>query len=121
MNANRLKDIPLECLSGGGPAIATGTAPDYPYVDGTRDKSKVIGQRVTVVFPANGYEAQTVRVANPVDRLSAVLEQAKGRPVYVSFTNFTARVYIMDGRVGVSAKADDVSVVPDDLVEIEVI
>ena len=40
-------------------------------------------------------------------------------PVYVDFEGFTARIYTIDGRSDVSAKADSVHVVTADLLEID--
>ena len=78
---------------------------------------------MTVVFPGNGYDTQTVKVTDPTDRLSVLLDKATpSHPVYVDFDGFTASVYTMRGedgrwRTGVSAKAAAVRVVqaPDDL------
>lgn len=109
-----------EALSGGGPIIVTNTAPDYAYADGVRDTTKVTGRRVTVVFPANSYESQVVKVSNPVDNLSALLERATpDKPVRVTFEGFTASFYSMRGddgrwRTGISAKATGVKPVLDD-------
>lgn len=113
MDANRIKNIPIECLSGSGPAIATNIARVYPYVNGEPDRTQPPESRVDVVFPSNSYERQSVRVKGPVDALAVALDKANGRPVYVNFTGFTARVYMMNGRVGVTARADGVEVVPD--------
>lgn len=121
------KDLMLEkeALTGGGRIILKKVAPDYEYHDGVRDTSKVIGQRVTVILPDNGYVEQVVRVANPRDSLSDLLKQtAKDkRTVYVDFIDFSASVYCMADRNGrwtasVSAKAADVVVV-DDRYEVE--
>ena len=92
-------------------------APDYEYDADNRRTDKVIGLRVTVVFPGNGYDTQTVKVTDPTDRLSVLLDKATAsRPVYVDFDGFTASVYTMRGedgrwRTGVSAKAAAVRVV----------
>lgn len=94
----------------GGRAIVTEVAPAYDYKDGQR-LDKVVGLKVTVVLPANHYDTLTVKVTDPVDRLSAVVD--KGDPVYVDFKGFTARVYTMNGRTGISAKADSVQIVDD--------
>ena len=112
MNPTKL-NLPLTLLSNGGPIILKGVRPAYQYTDGKRGDN-VIGLRVEVVFEKNGYETLTVTVADPVDRLSAVLKNADG-PVYADFEGFTARFYVMNGRPGISAKADSVRVVtPDD-------
>lgn len=109
----QLRNIKLTLgnFSQGGPAIVTEVKPAYEYKDGER-LEKVTGLKVSVVFPGNRYDTLVVTVADPVDRLSAVLET--GRPVHVTFQGFTARVYVMEGRAGVSAKADAVHIVADD-------
>ncbi len=104
-------DYNQENFSKGGPIIATETAPAYEYKDGQR-QDKIIGLKVSVVFPGNHYDTLTVTISDTVDRLSAAI--AKGNPVPVTFQNFTARVYVIDGRPGVSAKADAVHIVTDD-------
>ena len=112
--------LALDALSHGGPVILKSVAPDYEY-DG--DNRRTVGLRVTVVFPGNGYDTQTVKVTDPTDRLSVLLDKATAsRPVYVDFDGFTASVYTMRGedgrwRTGVSAKAAAVRVfqAPDDL------
>ena len=115
--------LTLDALSHGGPVILKSVAPDYEYDGDNRRTDKVVGLRVTVVFPGNGYDTQTVKVTDPTDRLSVLLDKATAsRPVYVDFDGFTASVYTMRGedgrwRTGVSAKATAVRVAqaPDDL------
>ena len=115
--------LTLDALSHGGPVILKSVAPDYEYDGDNRRTDKVVGLRVTVVFPGNGYDTQTVKVTDPTDRLSVLPDKATAsRPVYVDFDGFTASVYTMRGedgrwRTGVSAKAAAVRVVqaPDDL------
>ena len=122
MNVKNIR-LSLESLSHGGPVILKSVAPDYEYDADNRRTDKVVGLRVTVVFPGNGYDTQTVKVTDPTDRLSVLLDQATAsRPVYVDFDGFTASVYTMRGedgrwRTGVSAKAAAVRVAqaPDDL------
>lgn len=119
MNMKNL-DIPIEAFTKGGNIIVTDVALDYAYKDGVRDMTKVIGLRVTVVFPGNNYDTQVVKVSNPVDTLSVLLAKATpDNPLYVSFTGFHASIYSMRGddgkyRTGVSAKAEDVKPVLDD-------
>lgn len=103
--------VDMKNLSNSGLAIATDVKPAYAYKDGQR-LDKVEGLKVSVVFPGNHYDTLTVTVADPVDRLSAALE--KGDPVHVAFQGFTAKIYVMNGRGGVSAKADSVRIVADD-------
>ena len=122
MNVKNIR-LSLESLSHGGPVILKSVAPDHEYDADNRRTDKVIGLRVAVVFPGNGYDTQTVKVTDPTDRLSVLLDKATAsRPVYVDFDGFTASVYTMRGedgrwRTGVSAKAAAVRVVqaPDDL------
>ena len=122
MNVKNLR-LTLDALSHGGPVILKSVAPDYEYDGDNRRTDKVVGLRVTVVFPGNGYDTQTVKVTDPTDRLSVLLDKATAsRPVYVDFDGFTASVYTMRGedgrwRTGVSAKAAAVRVAqaPDDL------
>ena len=48
------------------------------------------GLKVTVVFPANRYAKHTITVADPVDRLTAVLDTTPaGNEICVTFQNVT--------------------------------
>ena len=122
MNVKNIR-LSLESLSHAAPVTLRSVAPDYEYDADNRRTDKVVGLRVTVVFPGNGYDTQTVKVTDPTDRLSVLLDKATpSHPVYVDFDGFTASVYTMRGedgrwRTGVSAKAAAVRVVqaPDDL------
>ncbi len=113
-------NLTMACLSNGGPVIVKDVRPAHPYVNNIPDLNQVIGLKVTVVFPANGYESQTVTVADPTDRISALL--GKSTPVYVKFDDFTAKIYSIrtpqGTRVGISAKASAVKVV-DNIFELE--
>ena len=64
MNVKNIR-LSLESLSHGGPVILRSVAPDYEYDADNRRTDKVIGLRVTVVFPGNGYDTQTVKVKPP--------------------------------------------------------
>ena len=111
-------NIGLENVTNGGKMILTDVRPAHAYKDGVR-QDKVIGIKATVAMEKNGYDTLTVTVSDPVDRLSTVLEQSDG-PVYVTFDGFSARIYVMDGRAGVSAKATAVRVVPDNIMDLDV-
>lgn len=108
-----IKNINLnwDNFAGSGRAIVTDVKTAYEYKDGQRT-DKVVGLKVTVVFPSMRYNDLTVTVADPVDRLSTLLD--KGDPLYVEFTGFKARIYTMNGRTGISAKAESVYVVDTD-------
>jgi len=110
-----LKNLGIDNFSGGGMAVLDNVRAGYEYKENQRT-DKVNSLKVTVVLPSNHYEKLTVTVADPVDRLSAVLEKAPiGTPVLVKFDNFTARVYRnREGKMDVSAKADSVQVVDND-------
>lgn len=112
-------DLNKENLTKGGRMILTEVRPAYEYKDGKRIDTKVIGLKVKVALEKNVYDTLTVTVADPVDKLSAVLEKAD-EPVFVDFVGLTARIYTMNGRTDVSAKADSVHVVTDDLFAIDV-
>lgn len=111
----KLTRLNLDNFSNGGPAVLDGVRLSYEYKDNQRT-DKVNGLKVTVVLPANRYEKLTVTVADPIDRLSAVLDKTPaGTPVLVGFGNFTARVYRdRNGDKAVSAKADSVQVIDND-------
>lgn len=117
MNHSRIK-LNLGNFNLGGRMIATEVNHAYEYKDGERT-DKVIGLRVTVAMEKNSYDTLPVTVSNPVDTLSAVLENADG-PVYVDFEGFTARLYIRDNQINVSAKATAVRVVTDDILNLDI-
>ena len=73
MNVRDLKKLEMENLSNGGRAILDAVGPSYEYRNGQKT-DKVNGLKVTVVFPANRYAKHTITVADPVDRLTAVLD-----------------------------------------------
>lgn len=107
--------IPFSCFANGGAAIATNISPLHPYRDGHSVTEEIIGRRVTVVFPRAGYQTLDVKVADPTDALTPLLD--KGQTVYVDFDGFVATIYDFNDkatgsrRMGISAKADRVRVV----------
>lgn len=116
-----LTGLDIANFSNGGQSILDEVKPSYEYTKDNTRTDKVNGLKVTVVFPANRYMKLTVTVADPIDRLSAVLDKTPaGTPVLVEFVNFTARVYRnRDGDKDTSARAVGVKVVVDDMLEIE--
>ena len=107
--------LPLLVLARNGPVIATKIAALHPYRDGHSIKEEIIGRRVTVVFPGAGYQTLDVKVSDPTDALTPLLD--KGNPVYVDFDNFVGKIYDFADkttgirRLGISAKATAVRVV----------
>ena len=106
--------LPLLILARNGPVIATKIAALHPYRDGHSIKEEIIGRRVTVVFPGAGYQTLDVKVSDPTDALTPLLD--KGNPVYVDFDNFVGKIYDFADkttgirRLGISAKATAVRV-----------
>ena len=112
-------NLKFQNFTNGGPAILKEITADYPYRNGERVLTEIVGRKVTVVFPENGYETLTVRVADPVDALSPLLAKATAaEPVYVMFEDFEAGFRNQRNRDGVwqptlYAKASAVRVAPD--------
>ena len=115
--------LTLALLARNGAVIATKITALHPFRDGHTIREEIIGRRVTVVFPAAGYQTLDIKVSDPTDALTPLLNQ--GKTVYVDFDGFEARVYDFTDkatgtrRMGISAKADAVRVVPgpgDDLI-----
>ena len=108
-------DLSQEILSKNGLTIATQIKALNPYRDGHTVPEEIIGRRVTVVFPSAGYQTLDVKVSDPTDALSVLLN--RGQPVYVVFDNFEAKIYDFTDRVtgkrrlGISAKATAVRVI----------
>ena len=115
MEATDLK-LKLAAVSNDGPAIAINITAMHPFRDGHSVTEEIIGRRVTVVFPSVDYKTLDVKVSDPTDALTPILN--KNRPVYVDFDNFEAHIYDFTDkatgvrRMGISAKADAVRVVP---------
>lgn len=118
--------LDLRAFSKGGAVIATRIAAIHPFRDGHSVKEEITGRRVTVVFPAAGYQTQDVKVSDPTDALTPLLD--KGQTVYVDFDGFEAKVYDFTDkdtgarRLGITAKATAVRVVPapDSIIDLEV-
>lgn len=108
--------LTLAILARNGAVIATKIAALHPYRDGHTIREEIVGRRVTVVFPGAGYQTLDVKVSDPTDALSVLLEQ--GKTVYVDFDGFEAKPYDFTDRttgvrrIGISAKATAVRVVP---------
>lgn len=107
--------LTLAILARNGPVIVTKIDPLHPFRDGHTIREEIVGRRVTVVFPGAGYQTLDVKVADPTDALSPLLD--KGQTVYVDFDGFAARIYDFADkttgirRLGISAKATAVRVV----------
>lgn len=119
MDLSNIK-LKIEDFSNGGPLIAKAIDSICAYRDGHYVRTEIIGRKVTVVLPANHYDTLTVRVEDPIDVLSALLEKAEvDSPIYVSFEGFEAGFRNMRNRDGIwvptlYAKATAVKPVLDD-------
>ena len=108
--------LTLDTLAHNGAVIATKITPLHPFRDGHSVKEEIIGRRITVVFPSAGYQTLDIKVSGPTDAISPLLDKAP--PVYVDFDGFEAKIYDFTDkatgvrRLGISAKADAVRVVP---------
>lgn len=120
MNVRDLKKLGMENLSNGGRAILDAVGPSYEYRNGQKT-DKVNGLKVTVVFPANRYAKHTITVADPVDRLTAVLDTTPaGNEICVTFQNVTVKIYRdHDGKEQLSVKAESVKILEADVLEVE--
>lgn len=103
----------VENFSKGGDIYAVKARPQFKYVD-SKKTDTVIGLSVTVVFPKNHYDSQVVNIADPVDRVSALIERDDG-PVRVAFEKFAARAYVAGGQLKFTARADRLIVITDDV------
>lgn len=109
-------NIDLSTLANGGSVIATKIVPQHPFRDGHTVREEIIGRRVTVVFPAAGYQTLDVKVSDPVDSITPLLD--KGKTVHVDFEGFVGKIYDFPDKttgarhLGISAKATAVRVVP---------
>lgn len=114
--------LTLDQFSNGGPLIATAIAPINPFRDGRVVTDEVTGRKVTVVCPENGYATFDVKVSDPTDALTPLIEKSSyTNPVFVDFPGFVGRIYPIRDKdakdkaikeIVVSAKADAVRMVP---------
>lgn len=105
-------ELNLSNFTKGGPVILTDFRPAYNYKDGKRVDTELVGRKAVVVLPSNNYDTLTVTVSDPVDAISTLLARATAEnPLYVDFVDFTAKVYVMNGSAGISAKATAIRVV----------
>ena len=108
--------LSFEALSGGGPAIAIDSIPFYEYRDGART-DRIIGHKITVVFPKNKYAHQDIKVLNPQDQLSSLLENVGSVPVQFEGIKISIYKRLTDGTYhdALSVKATGVAIVEDDI------
>ena len=105
-------ELNLSNFTKGGPVILTAFRPAYNYKNGQKIETELVGRKADVVFPGNSYDTLTITVSDPIDGISPVLAKATAeKPVYVEFDDFQARIYVMQGNAGVSAKASAIRIV----------
>lgn len=93
-------------------AILIATSDDVEYVDG-KSTGRVRGTKYDVVCPAMRYMGVTVKVPLPAVISQEQIDSAAstGTQIWITFEGFKGRLYIMDGNLGLSCKADSASVV----------
>lgn len=91
----------------GDDLILTDIGDTYEYQHGVRT-DKIIGTSYTVLLPQRGYSMLTVKVPGN-NRLNVDL--SSGSMVHVRFVGLKLTPYAIQGRIGVSAKADNVVII----------
>lgn len=94
--------VPLTRQAFVGLMILVALSPAYAYVNGKKT-DKVTAVRAEVVLPGYGYDRLVVKLPLGTEVDESLIGKA------VDFTDFEARVYVMDGRVGYSATATAVT------------
>ena len=94
--------VALDRAAFSGQMILVGVTDAFAYADGHRTDT-ITAVRCTVVLPDYSFEQLAVKL--PVG--TAVNESLLGKPV--DFTDFFARVYSLNGRMGLSASATSVA------------
>lgn len=93
-------------LFGDEKVILTAVGEDREYDKNNNATDKVLGTKYTVACPKRQYETVAVKVPNSVPIITQeALDNAEG-PVWITFEGFAGRIYQMDGKVGVTCKAD---------------
>lgn len=111
--------LTLALFAKNGPVIATKIEAIHPFRDGRSIMEEITGRKVTVTFPAAGYEQLEIKVSDPTDALTPLLVKASYQnPIYVDFDGFAGRFYQVYDKVTktsktvLSVKASAVRVVP---------
>lgn len=108
MNKLDVRDLVIDVRETIGDDLILAEVRDvFEYQDGVRTDT-VIGQAYTVLLPQRGYATLTVKVlgARKLD-----VDPASGNMIRVRFVGLVIKPYAIQGRIGVSAKADDVVIV----------
>lgn len=93
-------------------AILVGVSDDMEYVDGKATGRK-LGVKYEVIADKMKYLPVTVKVPETTPILTKEeIEAAGTEPIRVTFEDFTGRLYIMRGELGLTCKADKAVLVP---------
>lgn len=104
--------LPQDIVANNGPMVPIEVIPNMEYDKNGLRTDRQIGIKVRVVLPNQHYEQLTVAVSSTVDPVSSAIEKADAsHPVHVTFDDFKAKVYVMNGKAGISAKASAVHIV----------
>ena len=101
-------DLSLDQVVGSDKALLVEVAPDRVYQDG-KPTGEIKGTRYTIVSPVLSYDKVVVKVPGPAIVTQEELGKANG--LTVTFKGFSGHFYIMDGKPGLTCKADSVSLV----------
>jgi len=88
--------------------LAVETTPNFPYVNGAKSATQD-GFKTTIVLPALQFEKIVVKTPNGVPSMNNSEIPVGGIPV--NFENLIVTPYINNGALGLSAKADNISLV----------
>lgn len=80
--------------------------PRYPYVNGIRG-SEIAGYNY-IIASRNGFDKIVVKTPDTVPKISQEQLEAATDDISVSFKGFVGKIYNSDGKIGISATAEEV-------------
>lgn len=112
MRLNKMT-LTLSQVCGDRPLILTGVSPTFEYKDSKKTDNQ-IGVTYEVVAPSQGYEKLRVKVADKtmfITQAEIETMNEQSEDIFVSFENFEAKIYTINGETQVSAKASKIVIV----------
>lgn len=93
-------------LFGDEKAILTAVSEDREYDKSNNPTDKVLGTKYTVACPKRQYKTLTVKVPELVPVITQEALDNAEAPIWITFEGLAGRIYQMDGKLGITCKAD---------------
>lgn len=104
MQVNTIK-LPLSCIANAESVWAIDITELKKYENGKIITDEIVGYRVTCICPHNKFQNFSVKFGNKPSISLEDIEKNEGK-IEVKFINFEAKLFLKDGQIGISAKAD---------------